>query len=457
VASERCAWEVQRALDLSKRIVPVVGVAVADDAVPAALQRLNYIYFTPGQSFARSLGQLADTLRLDIEWIREHTRIGDLAQRWTDRKHPEALLLRGEELSNAQVWMSNWKPALPQLTELHRAFIAASGEAQQQRESFERQRNEAMALANTERAEALARREDAVRSLKRRTLLGGAGALGLSLALGGVTLWSMQIRRRAEEAERQSLAEAIRKEAMRKDLSGQIVAYAASPGQMAMDSGPSGNSPYTGALLKELDTPQVSLWAALSRTSMLVTKHSGGNQRPFIASDMNGDLYLRMPSPTSQRKAIVIGAGRFEHVQGITLPGVYKDVEAWTQFLRVNGFGVNVLRDPTHAAVVEAVDDLRVADSGTEEFSLRRVGIRVEPEAASKPEAVSEPKPDTLALLFYAGMGFLSDGDRYLAVLDTQHAKGRLQLESAISVSHLEKALRERAAASVLVFDTNFF
>lgn len=126
VASERCAWEVQRAEALSKRIIPIVAIPVAEGDTPASLTRLNYIFFTEGHSFSRSLGDLATALRVDLDWIREHTRLGDLARRWRARDEADVLLLRGSELDAAQAWLAAWKAPAPEPTDLHRAFIGES-------------------------------------------------------------------------------------------------------------------------------------------------------------------------------------------------------------------------------------------------------------------------------------------------------------------------------------------
>ena len=70
VRSERCAWEVHKAQELSKRLIPIVGKTVRDEDVPAELRRLNYVFFSESHSFLRSLGQVADALRTDLDWIR---------------------------------------------------------------------------------------------------------------------------------------------------------------------------------------------------------------------------------------------------------------------------------------------------------------------------------------------------------------------------------------------------
>jgi hypothetical protein len=62
--------------------------------------------------------------------------------------------------------------------------------------------------------------------------------------------------------------------------------------------------------------------------------------------------------------------------------------------------------------------------------------------------------------VFYAGFGFLSGVERYLAGADAQTGKTKDDTDpmarSSLAVAELEKRVRERAAASVLVYDTQF-
>ncbi|HRK65499.1 MAG TPA: toll/interleukin-1 receptor domain-containing protein, partial [Terricaulis sp.] len=106
VDSPRCQWEVERALGLSKRIIPVVLIPIEEAQTPAPLKRLNYIFFTPDKSFSRSLAELSTALRVDLGWIREHTRLGEHARRWHEKGRSDVSLLRGGELHAAQAWMA---------------------------------------------------------------------------------------------------------------------------------------------------------------------------------------------------------------------------------------------------------------------------------------------------------------------------------------------------------------
>lgn len=130
VKSPRCQWEVDRAQALSKRVIPIVLAPVQEAETPDALKRLNYIFFTPDRSFARSLGELATALRVDLGWVREHTRLWEHARRWHDKGRADFLLLRGGELEAAHTWLAAWRAPAPEPSDLHRALIAASEDAQ---------------------------------------------------------------------------------------------------------------------------------------------------------------------------------------------------------------------------------------------------------------------------------------------------------------------------------------
>jgi hypothetical protein len=104
VKSERCAWEVDRAAELGKRLIPIELIPINKQRVPEAdvperLRRLQYTFFREGQSSLKPLAELATALRQDVKWIREHTRLTEAALRWEARtleaRDPDDLLLRG--------------------------------------------------------------------------------------------------------------------------------------------------------------------------------------------------------------------------------------------------------------------------------------------------------------------------------------------------------------------------
>jgi hypothetical protein len=102
--------------------------------MPERLPRLRYIFFREGQSFARPLRQLADVLRRDVEWIREHTRLSEPAARWqTQVRAPgteagDNVLFRGNELPAAKAWAARRKDNAPEITALITSFLTVSEE-----------------------------------------------------------------------------------------------------------------------------------------------------------------------------------------------------------------------------------------------------------------------------------------------------------------------------------------
>src|SRR5262249_16401935 len=143
----------------------------SETAIPEKLRRLQFVRFDTGLGVNRPLTQLAEALREDLDWIREHTRLGDLAARWQARGQPDSLLLRGGGLGAAQAWTKQRRAQAPEITEAQRVFLNASLEAETARSSAERKR--------------LEERETLVR---RNSLLVFAAGL-LALVLMGGSIW----------------------------------------------------------------------------------------------------------------------------------------------------------------------------------------------------------------------------------------------------------------------------
>jgi hypothetical protein len=77
-SSDVCAWEVAKAEQLAKRIIPVVPRSLEGAAAPKGLAAMNYIYFyqeprKPGTSFGQGLLELDEALKANPEWLRKHT------------------------------------------------------------------------------------------------------------------------------------------------------------------------------------------------------------------------------------------------------------------------------------------------------------------------------------------------------------------------------------------------
>jgi hypothetical protein len=203
--SEICKWEVDEAVRLNKRIVPVLIRPLGEAKPHDYLRGLNYIFFyeeptAAGSGFGTGLAKLIDALTIDVDWIREHTRLGELAARWDRGSRSQDALLRGLELAHALDWHKSRPANAPELTALQREFLEASEDAEAARTSAERRRLEEMAAAQDEKAKALQAAEVAQRAralVQRRNsiLVFGASILALGL-LGGAVWQSLETQKR---------------------------------------------------------------------------------------------------------------------------------------------------------------------------------------------------------------------------------------------------------------------
>ena len=86
---------------------------------------------------------------------------------------------------------------------------------------------------------------------------------------------------------------------------GTLVAYATSPGKVALD-GEGRNSPYTAALLKYMAVPDLSIEQLFKRVRIDLNRRTGGRQIPWEATCLTGDFYFRSGN---EKKQTVANAG----------------------------------------------------------------------------------------------------------------------------------------------------
>jgi WD40 repeat protein len=131
-ASQVCGIELTYAVDLSKRVVPVVIRETPVAAVPAPLPDINWL-FVKRDTFDADIARLVETLRTDIERVHLHTRLLVRATEWETRGD-KSLLLRGTQLAEAEQWLAGQTDQKPTTTPAQGQFIAASRRAASRRQ-----------------------------------------------------------------------------------------------------------------------------------------------------------------------------------------------------------------------------------------------------------------------------------------------------------------------------------
>jgi len=135
VASRYCENEVEHALALNKRLVPVLRKPVPDEALPEAIRVRNWIPCTPDIEAEPALERLAAALDTDLEHAHAHTRWLVKALDWDSHSRDRSFLLRGSELASADAWLAGvGDRAEPAPTALQRDYIYASRRASSRRQ-----------------------------------------------------------------------------------------------------------------------------------------------------------------------------------------------------------------------------------------------------------------------------------------------------------------------------------
>jgi WD40 repeat protein len=125
VRSRYCLRELDQALELGKRLVPVV-LEDTDD-VPEPLAARQYVYLRDEDDFDASLQALTTALATDLDWVREHRQWLTAALRWDASGRDRSLLLRGRDLNSAEAWLARQAERTePRPTRLQTEFLIAS-------------------------------------------------------------------------------------------------------------------------------------------------------------------------------------------------------------------------------------------------------------------------------------------------------------------------------------------
>jgi hypothetical protein len=118
VASRYCEQEVAHALELNKRIVPLLYRAVPEDALPDGIRVRNWIPIGDDGDFEQGVARAVDALDTDLAWTKAHTGWLVKALEWDGEGREGSFLLRGSELAAAEAWLTSAAGKEPQPTAL---------------------------------------------------------------------------------------------------------------------------------------------------------------------------------------------------------------------------------------------------------------------------------------------------------------------------------------------------
>lgn len=128
VKSEICEKEIAHAAKNNKRLIPIVIDQIDPQLVPTSLALLNWIFFNKDEqaAFNAAVQDLLQAIQTDHAWVKEHTRLQIRALEWETKNKEDGYLMRGEDLSEAERWLSKSDEKDPPPTALQTQFIIAS-------------------------------------------------------------------------------------------------------------------------------------------------------------------------------------------------------------------------------------------------------------------------------------------------------------------------------------------
>ncbi|TAD98952.1 MAG: TIR domain-containing protein [Bacteroidetes bacterium] len=140
ISDQTCLTELDYAVELNKRIIPILIGNVNKQDLPKNLQSLQFIDFTDNKEFdvsaKRLLGKsdfdkdiddILNEINKEKNYYRTHKVILNQAIKWEKQKRNPSILLRGHYLQNTQAWLKTGQKRLfYKPTELQEIFIAES-------------------------------------------------------------------------------------------------------------------------------------------------------------------------------------------------------------------------------------------------------------------------------------------------------------------------------------------
>ncbi len=133
VRSDFCVHEVDHAVELNKRIVPLSLKPVPDGDLPDPIRFRNWIPVDDGL-FDEGVARLLQAIDTDLDWEHQHTRLTVKALEWDQSGRDKSSLLRGSELAAAEHWLAAGVDKDPGPNAIEQEYLLAARAARQRRQ-----------------------------------------------------------------------------------------------------------------------------------------------------------------------------------------------------------------------------------------------------------------------------------------------------------------------------------
>ncbi len=130
LTSRYCQQEIDYALSLNKRIIPLLIRTTDLEKIPPIIRELQFINFSENQTEAdlrEALDDLLNALREEASYYEDHKMLLSKALKWEQQNRNPSILMRGYNLRHAEVWLKGAElKTQHQPTALQKEFIRES-------------------------------------------------------------------------------------------------------------------------------------------------------------------------------------------------------------------------------------------------------------------------------------------------------------------------------------------
>ncbi len=138
VRSEICRKEIDHAVDVNKRLLPLLYEEIIDEAdkeaMHPAISSHNWIFFREDDDYNEAFKILLESIETDLDHNRTHSRLLVRAKEWQENNKNDAYLLQGDDLEQAGDWLNQAYQKTPRPADLHIQYIEASRDARASRQ-----------------------------------------------------------------------------------------------------------------------------------------------------------------------------------------------------------------------------------------------------------------------------------------------------------------------------------
>jgi hypothetical protein len=136
LASKVCGDELELGIKYNKKLIPILHREPPKGTVMhEKLSSHNWVYMREQDHYETGISKILESINVDLDWIRQHTRLLQRAVEWNRRNRNHSFLLQGADLEDAERWMveASTQPDR-EVVPLQAEYIAASRKAATQRQ-----------------------------------------------------------------------------------------------------------------------------------------------------------------------------------------------------------------------------------------------------------------------------------------------------------------------------------